>query len=72
MFDGETKKAPNEANSCDAVCTAQHHKNIEVPTNSGGVSGRDGCQTKPILQTKPIAAGAEDGGGILKISGPLQ
>ncbi len=56
--------APNEANFCDDVCIAQHQEITEVPTNSGGVSGLDDCQTKPILQTKPIPipeGGAEAG-----------
>ena len=56
--------APNEANSCDDVCIAQHQEIIEVPTNSGGVSGLDGCQANPIsLETKPIAAGGSEAGG---------
>ena len=50
--------APNEPNSCDDVCTTQHHDAIEVATNSGGVSGVEGCQANPIsLVTKPIPAG---------------
>ncbi len=55
--------APNEANFCADVCIVQHQDVIEVPTNSGGVSGLDGCQTKPILQTKPISAVGVEAGG---------
>ncbi len=57
------EKAPNEANFCDDACIAQHEDIIEVPTNSGGVSGLDDCQTKPILQTKPIPVGGAEAGG---------
>ena len=57
--------APNEPNSCDDVCTTQHQYVIEVATNSGGVSGVDGCQANPIsLVTKPIPAGGAEGGGV--------
>ncbi len=56
--------APNEANSGDDVCIVQHQEIVEVPTNSGGVSGLDDCQTKPILQTKPMPAGGGETGGI--------
>jgi hypothetical protein len=55
--------APNEANLCDAVHIAQHQEIIEVPTNSGGVSGLDGCQANPIsLETKPNPAGGSEAG----------
>ena len=55
---------PNEPNSCDDVCTTQHQYVIEVATNSGGVSGVDGCQANPIsLVTKPIPAGGAEGDG---------
>ena len=58
-------RAPNEPNSCDDVCTTQHQYVIEVATNSGGVSGLDGCQANPIsLVTKPIPAGGAEGGGV--------
>ena len=58
------EKAPNEANFCDDVCIAQHQEIIEVPANSGGVSGVDDCQTNPIfLETKPIPAGGAEAGG---------
>ena len=61
---GDCVNAPNEANFCDDVCIAQHQEIIEVPTNSGGVSGLDGCQTNPIfLETKPIPAGGAEAGG---------
>ncbi len=50
------EKCENEANLSDDVCIAQHQEIIEVPANSGGVSGVDGCQTNPIfLETKPIS-----------------
>ena len=59
------EKAPNEANLCDDVCTAQREGAIEVPANSGGVSGLDGCQANPIfLETKPIPAGGVEGGRV--------
>ncbi len=55
--------APNEANFCDDMCIAQHQDIVEVPTNSGGVSGVDGCQTNPIfLETKPIPIPIPEGG----------
>ena len=54
--------APNEPNFGADVCIAQHQEIIEVPTNSGGVSGLDGCQTNPILQTKPIPIPIPEGG----------
>ena len=63
-------KAPNEANFCADVCIVQHQDVIEVPTNSDGVSGLEGCQAKPILlETKPIPAGdvsASGTGGLTK------
>ena len=43
----DCSNAPNEANFGDDVCIAQRQDIIEVPANSGGVSGLDGCQTKP-------------------------
>ncbi len=62
---GDCANAPNEANFGDDVCIAQRRDIIEVPTNSGGVSGLDGCQANPIsLETKPIAAGGTEAGGI--------
>ena len=58
------EKAPNEANLRDDVFTAQHEETIEVPTNSGGSSGLDNLETKPIfLETKPISAGGSEAGG---------
>ncbi len=60
----ETKKAPNEPNSCDDGCTVQHQYTIEVAANSGGVLGLDGCQTNPIfLEAKPIPAVGPEAGG---------
>ncbi len=57
------KKSPNEANFRDDVCIAQHEVAIGVPANSGGSSGLDNLQTKPIfLETKPVSA---DGSGAL-------
>ena len=58
------EKALNEANFGDDVCIAQHQDSIEVPTNSGGSSGLDNLETKPIfLETKPISAGGSEAGG---------
>ena len=58
------KRCENEANLCDDVCIVQPQEVVEVPANSGGVSGVDGCQTNPIfLETKPISAGGEEAGG---------
>ena len=56
--------APNEANCCDDMHIAQHQDSIEVPANSGDVSGPDGCQANPIfVGTEPgSASGAEAGG----------
>jgi hypothetical protein len=69
--DGDRVNAPNEANFCDDVCIAQHHEIIEVPTNSGGGSGLDACQTKPILlETKPIPAGGAEAGGVGGLTAP--
>ena len=59
----DCSNAPNEANFSDDVCIAQHQDIIEVPANSGGVSGLDGCQTKPnFLETKPIPEGGAEAG----------
>ena len=56
--------APNEPNSGEDVCIAQPQEILDVPTNSGGISGLDACQTNPILlETKPIAAGGAEAGG---------
>ena len=67
--------APNEPNSRDGAFIAQRQDIIEVPTNSGGDSGLDGCQAKPILQTEPIPAGGVDasasGGSIQPVGRPL-
>ena len=58
------EKTPNEANLRDDVFTAQHQDSIEVPTNSGGSSGLDNLETKPIfLETKPIPVGGSEAGG---------
>ncbi len=58
------EKALNEANFCDDVCIAQHEETIEVPANSGGSSGLDNSETKPIfLETKPIPGGGPEAGG---------
>ena len=58
------EKCENEANLCGDVCIAQPQEIVEVPANSGGVSGVDGCQTNPIfLETKPIPAGGAEAGG---------
>ena len=59
----EEGNAPNEANFGDDVCIVQPQDIIEVPTNSGGVSGLEGCQTNPILETKPISAAGVEAGG---------
>ncbi len=61
---GDCVNAPNEANFCDDVFISQNQELIEVPTNSGGVSGLDGCQANPIsLETKPNPAGGSEAGG---------
>ena len=61
---GDCVNAPNEPNSCDDVCIAQPQEIIDVPANSGGVSGLDGCQTNPIfLGTKPVPGGGAEAGG---------
>ncbi len=60
----EEGNAPNEPNLCGDVCIVQPQDIIEVPTNSGGVSGLEGCQTNPIfLETKPISAVGVEAGG---------
>ena len=57
--------APNEPNLCDDEFIVQHQEIIEVATDSGGVSGVEGCQTNPIFsQTKPIPAGGGEAGGV--------
>ena len=58
----DCSSAPNEPNFSDDVCIAQRQDIIDVPANSGGVSGLDGCQAKPILQTEPIPAGGAEAG----------
>ncbi len=61
---GDCVNAPNEPNSCDDVHIAQHQEIIDVPTNSGGVSGLDGCQANPIsVETEPKPAGGSEVGG---------
>ena len=59
------EKSPNEANLCDDVCIAQREEIIDIPANSGGSSGLDSCQAKPIfLETKPISAGGPEAVGV--------
>jgi hypothetical protein len=69
--EGQTSgKAPNEPNFRDDVCIAQREEAIEVPTNSGGLSGLDNLQTKPKLQTDPIPAGGAEPGAIGGLKSP--